>query len=302
MFQMNSNNMLGKNYKKCRYCQNRDASSREHIIVNSRLRSINKFKDPAQRNDNAQKAYKNITCEACNNFLGEYESKRWSFLAYATIWKILAGNTNNAFEKGSEYVLKHSAERCIKHFEDTLRTAIESKNTILPGNTFTFNVDPKTLDPENKSGKAVKNMIVKCVDESGHPIKGAAVYMKPKGGDDEERGYYSQSDENGQASLSVLVRLEMVKIISEKLTIQNIYTKEEICKDIDIIIYVSLDPDNHRTLVIFPFICGYNIGWSNTHFKMRHRGFLRIVQDNISDIRIVGLKPMWNSEHTTSTD
>ena len=285
--------MSGKNYKKCRYCQNCDASSREHIIVNSRLRSINEFKDTAQRNDNVRKTYKNITCEVCNHILGEYESKRWSFLAYSTIWKILAGNVNNAFEEGSEYVLKHSNKRCIKHFEDTLLTAVKSKNTVLPTNTFTFSVDLKTLDPENKSGKAIKNIIIKCVDESDQPIKGTAVYIKPKGGSDEERGYYSQSDEKGKASLSVLMRLEMVKIVCEKLVIQNDYTKEEIYKNIDIIIYVSLDLDNHRTIVILPLICKYTTRWPNTPINLSHKELLRIVQNHISDIRIVEIKPMW---------
>ena len=289
---MNFNNMLEKNYKKCRYCQNRDASSREHIITNDRLRSINEFKYQAQRNDNAQKAYKNITCEECNNFLGKYESKWWSSLAYATIWKILAGNTNNAFEKGSEYVLKHSSEHCIKHFEDTLRTVTESENRKLPENTFTFNIDPKTLDPENKSGKAVKKKVMKFIDKSGHPVKEVAVCIKPKGGDEEEGIYYSQSDESGKVTLNVLMRLEMVKIASEKLTIQNINTKEEIYEDIDIIIYISIGPDNHRILVIFPLICEYNTNWPDTPVEISHRGFLKIIQDTVSDIKIVKLKPM----------
>ena len=287
--------MPKQNYKKCRYCRNSDATSREHIIVDSRLRSINKFKNSTQRNDNIPKTYKNITCKECNQILGEYESTKWSFLAYATIWKILAGNANDAFTKKSEYILKHSDKRCIEYFENVLLAAIKSKNLVLPEYTFTFDIEPKTLNSENKLGKAIQSAVVRCVgDELGLPIEGVVVYLKPKGGSDKEKGYYSQSNESGEASLNILMRLEMIKIVSERLTIQNSITKEEICKNIDVIIYVSLNLENHRTLVILPLLGTYNTGWPNTPLKTSHKGFLKIVQNHISDIKIVGLKPMWN--------
>ena len=142
-FRRTSVNMSRKNYKKCRYCQKNYARSKEHIIVNSRLDSLNKFKNLTQRNDNIRKTYKNITCTECNHILGEYESKNWICLANATIWKILAGNTNSAFEEDSEYILKHSDERCIKNFENVLLTVIKSTNLALQDNTFTFNIDHK---------------------------------------------------------------------------------------------------------------------------------------------------------------
>ena len=277
--------------KKCRYCKKWAARSKEHIIVNSRLRSINKFKNPTQKNDNVRKTYKNITCNECNHALGEYESNSWSSLAYSTIWKILAGNANDAFEEDSEYILMHSDRDCIKHYENQILKCIKFNNVGIPDNTFSFSIDSNTVDPENKPGKAVKKVVFRTIDESGRPIKGAAVYMKPKGGSDKEKGYYSQSNEKGEASLSVLMRLEMVKIVSEKITIRNDYTKEIIYKDIDIIIYFSFNPDNHRTLVILPLICKYNTGWPNTPFKLSHKGFLGIAQDYISEIRIVDLKP-----------
>ena len=294
--------MSGKNYKKCRYCQNCDAVSNEHIIVNSRLRSINAFKNSTQRNDNVQKAYKNITCNTCNHILGEYESKRWSSLAYATIWKILAGNVNNIFNEGSEYILKHSDEYCMKNFENQLLTIIKSKNLVLPEHTFTFSIDPKTLDFENKPGKACQKVVFNFVDESGLPIEGASAYVKPKGGSEKEKGYYSQSNKAGKAFLNILMRLEMIKIVSEKLTIRNDKTKEEIYKDVDVIIYISLNPNSHRSLVILPLICKYDTGWPNTPIKLSHKGFLRIVQKHISDIKIIKLKPIRNSEHNSTTD
>ena len=287
---MNSGDMSRKNYKKCRYCQNSDASSREHIIASSRLRSIKEFKNSSQRNDNFRKRYKNITCEECNNILGEYESKSGPFLAYATIWKILAGNANNVFEEGSEYILDHSDECCIKSIEDRFLAIIKSKNLVLTDLTFRFDIDYNTLDCENKPGKAYKNVVYNFVNESGLPVDGLVGYMKPKGGSGEDEGYYSQSNKEGEVSMNILLRMEMIKIVSEKLTIQNCETKEEIHKDIDVIIYISLGPGSHRSLVILPLMCEYDTGWPNTPVKSSHRGFLRIVQDRIADIRITNLK------------
>ena len=287
-----SYNILAKYYKKCRYCKNHNASSREHIIANSRSHSINKFKNQTQRNDNIQKAYKNITCKKCNNTLGQYESKSWYSLAYATIWKILAGNTNNAFKNGSTYVLKHSSKYCIESYEDRFLTLVKSKNRILPNYTFKITVDPNTLILENKPGKAVQKMVVSLTDKSDHPIKRMDVRLKPQipdGSSGEVDPYYSQSDENGQATFNVLLRLETVKIVSEKLTIQNMITEEKIYKDIDIIIYVSIGPYNSGILIMLPLICNHNTGWYFIPLDMFHREYLKIVQDAIPDIKILTL-------------
>ena len=294
--------MSGKNYKKCRYCQKNYAKSKEHIIVNSRLDSINKFKNLTQRNDNIKKTYKNITCMECNHILGEYESKNWICLANATIWKILAGNTNNAFEGDSEYILQHSDERCIKNFENALLTVIKSKNLALRDNTFTFNIDHKTIDSENKPGKSIMKYNVKCADESGRPLKGVRIYMFQNNAN---LGYEWLSNDNGEVPMTVLAGLEMVKIVSEKLTIQNQCTAEKIYKDLDIIIYVSLGPGNHRILVMLPLKCPhmYYTGWPNTRLAMfLKKKNLRIVQDHISDIRIIDLKQIWDSEHSNPAD
>ena len=278
--------------KKCRYCKGRNATSKEHIIVDSRLRNINKFKNLAQRDDDIRKIYRHITCDACNHVLGEYESKDWIHLAYATIWKILAGNTNNAFKEESEYVLRHSDELCTKDLEYRFLDVIKS-NKVLPNHTFTFSMDDRTLNFENKPGKAITNTSIRCVDDLGRPVEGAKVCMFQNNA---RIGDESTTDEKGQASLKVLMGLEMVKIVSEKLTIQNKDTKEEIYMDFDIIIYISIGPGNHRILVLAPLICShmYNIGWSNP--KLYHKDTLKIVQKHISDARIVELKRVFDGQ------
>jgi len=93
---------------KCRFCKNKKASSKEHLIANSRLKDISSIHSENRPNDNVRKKFKGITCEEFNNNLGKYEGKKWSGLAYATAWKILAGNINKAFDKHPAHQLKNT--------------------------------------------------------------------------------------------------------------------------------------------------------------------------------------------------
>ena len=126
--------------KKCRFCKKNNASSREHVLVNSRLKEINQFRSTNQKNDNRKKRFTQITCTECNNKLGQYEERNRSSLAYATVWKILAGNTNGVFKGAPEFLLKYSSNSCIETYENSLLNIIKSKKQVLPENTFGFDI------------------------------------------------------------------------------------------------------------------------------------------------------------------
>jgi hypothetical protein len=124
---------------KCIFCAEKNASSKEHLIANSRLRRIQSLKAEKQRNDNIRKKYKKITCEDCNRKLGQYEARQSVNLAYSTIWKILAGNINNAFTD-QDYILSNTQGDSIQSFEKQIREVIEGEY-ILPANTFAFDIE-----------------------------------------------------------------------------------------------------------------------------------------------------------------
>lgn len=70
------------------------ASSKEHVIHNSRRRVI---RDNGGELGNEKARFKGITCNSCNNFLGQKEELYNSSLAISTLWKVIAGNINNVF-------------------------------------------------------------------------------------------------------------------------------------------------------------------------------------------------------------
>ena len=117
--------------KKCRMCKENLASSKEHLITNSRLNTINKNRKGT--NDNNQKTFKNITCKDCNNLLGKYE---YSILlrSHITLWKILAGNINDTFNKdtNNKYKLENTLVKSLELYEkeilDIILQNIKFKN------------------------------------------------------------------------------------------------------------------------------------------------------------------------------
>ena len=126
-------------HKKCRFCKKNNASSREHILARSRLHRINQFRPDNLKNDNYRKKFRGITCKKCNSELGRYEELQWSSLAYATIWKILVGNTNDVFRSIPVFLLKHTNNSCREAHENLILNVIKSKK-ILPENTFGFDI------------------------------------------------------------------------------------------------------------------------------------------------------------------
>lgn len=282
----------------CRYCKEKNASSKEHLIANSRLASINSFKAKKETNDNIQKTYKKITCENCNNELGKYEEKKWSNLAYATIWKVLAGNINDAFKRQPDYLLKNTSKSTIKFFEQQFLDIIK-KEKIIPGNTFKFDFDPMDSDLTKKFGLAVKPVVLKTVDENGKPIEGVKIFSKDKGGGSNEGGYIASTDGTGKAELNILTRVELIRVVEETSTLTNLDTNEKKSFKTDFLIYVSFNSNSHRLLFILPLINQINTNWSNARIQLLHRGFLKIIQENFTELKITCLNEYFKSDNYT---
>ncbi len=275
--------------KICRYCKTKNASSKEHLIANARLTAIKAHKIDNQNNDNIRKTYKGITCESCNNELGRYEEATLYNLAYATIWKILAGNVNGVFTD-KNYLLSNTPNRDIESYEQQFLKIIQTQDAIIPNNTFRFDFYPNKTIIENHFGKAYLNHNFKIKDEKGNPLEGVAVLIKDNSASKQEKCYTSISDSDGSAFLSVLAHAELVKIVAEELLITNEETGEFIIKKIDVIIYLSISFSfAHRLIFILPIIGGFQTTWENALCSIQHKDFLKILQDNLEDITITNL-------------
>ena len=282
----------------CKYCKEKNASSKEHLIANSRLISINSFKERNETNDNIQKTYKKITCENCNNELGKYEEKEWYNLAYATIWKVLAGNINAAFKRQPDYLLKNTSISTIQFFEQQFLDIIKTEK-IIPGNTFKFDFDPMNSALTNKFGLAVKSVVFKPVDENGKPIERVKIFSKDKGGGSNEGGYTVSTDETGKAELNILTRVELVRVVEEISTLTNLDTNEKRTFKTDFLIYVSFNSNSHRLIFILPLIHQINTSWSNARIQLKHRDFLKIIQENFTELKITGLNEYFKRDNYT---
>lgn len=276
------------NNKTCRYCGLRLASSKEHLIADSRLTRIKSFRYPDQANDNVRKTFKGITCEPCNRELGKYEEKRWSSLAYATVWKILAGNLNLSFSDLS-HKLSNSDMLCISSFEELLRLVIKGGNRVLPSLTFSFDFDPNSLKSDHNHTVAVQKIQISFKDEAGNPIQGATFYAKDKKGTSPNSAYLGISDAGGMAESKVLIALESVCVVAEEVCIENTDNGEKIFKLIDVIIYISFDMNRHRLVLILPLIGDLQTPWPNCNLRVSHKGFIPILQKHIKDIRIIDI-------------
>lgn len=276
--------------KICRLCRINQASSKEHLIANSRLKTLNDYKENSETNDNIQKTYKKITCESCNNSLGEYERIRWCYLAYATVWKLLAGNLNSAFDRQRDFILENSSFHTIDMFEKFMADLIRSKN-ILPLYTFKFSLDPMKSELENKFGFAKQQVKLKAVGENDDPISSGTFFTQDKGGGEKEKGYIAAVNKNGSADLSILSRIEIIRIVKHAIEIQvfNEKSKEKI--DFDIIVYVSLDGGGHRLLLGLPLISMTEIG-SGQHISKSfdESFFLPIFKKCLPELEIISIE------------
>lgn len=261
--------------KRCVFCTERNASSKEHLIANSRLKRIQSFKAEEQKNDNVRKKYKKITCEGCNRSLGKYEAESPVNLAYSTAWKILAGNINGAFTD-QDYILRSTEEDGVKSYEEQLRNIIEGEY-ILPANTFTFDIEIDNSFAIN-FGVATFNYRARIEDENG-PVEDALFCLKDNAGSEKEGEYSATSDEDGNCNLEILVAIELVRVFTSELTLRNVETGEVLVKNIDFIFYISLD-SLHRLILILPIIGATQTPWENSEVQFIHRDFLEIIWEN----------------------
>lgn len=110
------------------------ASSKEHVIHNSRRRFI---RDNGGDLGNEKARFKGITCNSCNNFLGQKEELYNSSLAISTLWKVIAGNINNVFASHPWCLTNNtSKDTLIKHAANL--KAMFLNNQIAPENMLSY--------------------------------------------------------------------------------------------------------------------------------------------------------------------
>ena len=272
----------------CRRCRQSRASSKEHLIADSRLTRIKSYKEHNHRNDNVKKKYRGITCEPCNNRLGEYERKDYLCLAYATVWKLMAGNTNKCFSLSS-HKLSNTPDDVLYFCESHLLSVISNSNIYLPDNTFKFDFDTSSVSHEYNHMLSTKRVDIALKTESGDPIEGGVVYVKDRAGSKKEKGYHANSDKTGIASLNILMCLEKLIVAQEYFMILDTETREKISILTDVIIYISFDANYHRLIVILPLIGDISARWKIARYEMFHAPFLDIVKRNIKDFEITSL-------------
>ena len=111
------------------------AESKEHVKNNSRRQFLrNKGADLG-----SEKArFRGITCKECNEFLGQLENKYWSFLAMATMWKIIAGNLNDVFDRAEWAKTKVTDRHTLEVCSDGLSDALKKSKVFLPNNMLGY--------------------------------------------------------------------------------------------------------------------------------------------------------------------
>ena len=278
----------------CRFCKSAPPSSREHVIADSRLRQIKSFK--TANDDNLPKRFKGITCKQCNNNLGaEYESLSSYHLAYATVWKVVAGNINKAFSRMPEYQLNNSNLEALISTEAQLHAILNDADLTLPDFTVEFDIDATSSFSETLLS-ATKKVRISPVDEQGNPIEGAVAYIKDKAGGDNEKGYKATSDSAGVISMEILMRYEAVRVVTEESILQNTKTGETITTTIDVITYISQSANTRRLAVIIPIMGSVSTPWPNVRINRSHGGFLPIIQNAYPEMKIAGLRSFFTPD------
>lgn len=283
----------------CLYCNENKADSNEHLIVDRRIKRINSFKTDQEKNDNIQKDFKKITCEPCNNRLGEYEEKSTWNLAYATIWKIIAGNINKAFNRLPEYYFGITSDKTIKFYENLLLNVVK-KELILPKNTFDFDFNPMNSSLSNKFGFATKKILINPVNEKGEPIEGAKIYTKDKSGSGTENGYIATSDKNGKAELKILTAIEKIRVVKETIKINNSNDLNSKEKNIEFesIVYLSFNANGNRLICILPLLHSVSTDWGDIIIELFDENFfLKTINKAFPEMEIVTIRKFFKENY-----
>jgi hypothetical protein len=130
------------------------ASSKEHVIHNSRRKSLRK---KGANLDNQQAQYKGITCSKCNEYLGRKEEKYNSSLAISTLWKVLAGNINGLFKNHPWTLTKNTDEATLRVYLEILKDAFVN-DKVFPQNMLGY--DLAYTATTDKEGGAELNILI----------------------------------------------------------------------------------------------------------------------------------------------
>ncbi|MCP5142442.1 MAG: hypothetical protein H6980_08845 [Gammaproteobacteria bacterium] len=129
------------------------ASSKEHVINNSRRKLIQKLGADL---GNEKARYKGITCNNCNRELGKHEARTWSELAIATMWKVVAGNINQVFINIPWARTTVTDIDTLTHYSDILRDALINEK-VFPENMLTYDLEYHSIT--RSDGRAVLRIL-----------------------------------------------------------------------------------------------------------------------------------------------
>ena len=278
--------------KLCRYCRLNSSSSREHVIANSRLRDLRNFQ--TNIGENLQKQFKGITCESCNNKLGnQYESLSPINQAYATIWKILAGNVNNVFSKAPDFQISKTPRDELHFFEDRFLEVLR-ENKILLENTFHFDWDAER-DFIDHYGVATKKVLHKATDYLGNPLGAVKVSFKDRAGSHKEKAYTIETGPDGAGQMEMGMHVELARVVTEDLRIKNLENNVTHTIPADIIIYISQAINAHRIAVIIILPCITISEWPFSKFDFYHSDFLSILKIHFPEFKFKALNPFFET-------
>ena len=99
------------------------------------------------------------------------------------------------------------------------------------------------------------------------------------------------TDKEGYTSFDILMGIEIVKVITEKVTIENCQTKEIVVNNVDYIVYISFDRESHGLLVILPIV-EIKTPWPNALCQVVERDYLEIIKENLPEGNITALYPV----------
>lgn len=138
--------------KPCLFCGTNctgQATSKEHVISQAQRRRV------AQKGanlGNLKARFRGITCQTCNETLGRIEQSSLSGQAIAASWKILAGNSNQVFERANWARTKLTDDQTLNYYMSLLKKALLTSNA-LPEAMFSYDltyIKKIRLDANNK--------------------------------------------------------------------------------------------------------------------------------------------------------
>lgn len=89
---------------------------------------------------NMKARFRGITCNECNHVMGQIEEKTWSGLAISTMWKVIAGNINGAFDRAAWAQTQNSNPDTLNHYSEMLKDSLMNQK-VFPNNMIGYDLN-----------------------------------------------------------------------------------------------------------------------------------------------------------------